>query len=150
MIHNDIREQIKQAMIAKDSTRLNVLRGLLTAFTNELVAQKRKPDEILEDDQAMAVIMRNVKQRKDSIEQFSKGGRMDLAQTEKTELDILEVFLPKQMSKEEVLEFVKSKQIETRMNDKSKAGQFMGLIMKDLKGKTDASAVKEAIDSLFA
>jgi uncharacterized protein YqeY len=150
MIQNDIRDQMKQAMIEKDSTKLNVLRGLLSAFTNELVAKKRKPDESLNDGEAMEVIRRNVKQRKDSIDQFEKGGRSDLAESEKAELLILEKFLPPQMTKEEVLEYVKAKQAETGMTDKSKAGQFMGSIMKDLKGKTDGQMVKEAVDSLFS
>ncbi len=150
MIQNDIRDQMKQAMIGKDSTKLNVLRGLLSAFTNELVAKKRKPDEILSDEEAMEVIRRNVKQRKDSIDQFEKGGRSDLAESEKADLLILEKFLPPQMTKEEVLEYVKAKQAETGMTDKSKAGQFMGSIMKDLKGKTDGQTVKEAVDSLFS
>jgi uncharacterized protein YqeY len=149
MIQIDIRDQMKQAMIEKDGTKLNVLRGLLSAFTNELVAKKRKPDESLSDEEAMEVIRRNVKQRKDSIEQFEKGGRSDLAESEKAELLILEKFLPPQMTQEEVLEYVKAKQAETGMADKSKAGQFMGSIMKDLKGKTDGQTVKEAVDSLF-
>ncbi len=137
-------------MLAKDTLRLGVLRGLLAAFTNQLVATKRKPDEFLTDDEVMEVISKQARQRKDSIEQFEKGGRSDLAQSEKEELSVLETFLPAQMSYEEVLEFVKNKQTETGMTDKTKAGQFMGLIMKDLKGKADGPMVKQAIDSLFA
>jgi uncharacterized protein len=145
MIHTDIKNQIKEAMIAKDATRLNVLRGLLTAFTNQLVASKHKPDEVLSDEDAMEVILRSVKQRKDSIEQFEKGGRADLAESEKEELEILNNFLPPQMSEEEIRTFVQNKQTELQM-DKSKAGQFMGAVMKDLKGKADSAVVKKIID----
>src|SRR5690349_3481146 len=109
-LQTDIKNKIKEAMIAKDATRLLVLKGLSAAFVNELVAKKRKPDEELGDDDAMSVINRAVKQRKDSIEQFEKGGRQDLADNEKAELKILETFLPAQMSREEVLDFVKKKQ----------------------------------------
>ena len=148
--HIDIREEIKKAMLAKDSLRLSVLRGLLSAFTNQLVATKRKPDEELSDEDVLEVISKQARQRKDSIEQFEKGGRADLADDEKAELKILEAYLPAQMSYEDVLDFVQKKINEAGIVDKSKSGQFMGLIMKDLKGKTDGQMVKKAIDSLLA
>ncbi|KND48936.1 MAG: hypothetical protein AB200_00720 [Parcubacteria bacterium C7867-005] len=150
MIQTDIHEQIKQAMRDKDVVRLNVLRGLITAFTNELVAKKRKPTDPLPDEEALDLIRRGVKQRKDSIGQFEKGGRADLADAEEAELAILETLLPAQMSKEEILTFVKAKQVELGATDKSKMGQFMGSVMKDLKGKADSGDVKVAIESLFS
>ncbi len=138
-----------EAMKARDTMRLNVIRGLLSSFTNEAVAKKRKPDEQLSDEEVLTVIGRAVKQRKDSIEQFEKGGRTDLAEVEKAELSILEVYLPAQMSREEVFAYVKQKfAVEHPVLDKSKVGQFMGLIMKELKGKVDGTMVKEAVDSL--
>jgi len=137
------------ALKAKDTLRLNVIRGLLSAFTNEAVSKKRKPDEALSDEEALVVISRAVKQRKDSIEQFEKGGRPELAEVEKSELAILGTYLPTQMSQEEVVVFIKKKQVELNM-DKSKKGQFMGIIMKDLNGQADGSMVKEIIDSLFS
>ena len=83
-----------EAMKAKDILRLNVIRGLLASFTNEAIAKRRKPDEELSDDEVLIVISRAVKQRKDSIEQFEKGGRKDLVEVEKSELVILETYLP--------------------------------------------------------
>ena len=136
--------------MAKDSVRLGVVRGLVSAFTNELVAKKRKPDEELSDEDALAVISRQVKQRKDSIEQFEKGGRQDLADAEKTELVVLEKYLPTQMSGEEINTYVKNKQTELGMTDPTKKNQFMGMVMKDLKGKADGTLVKKVIDSLFS
>lgn len=149
-LHQDIKEAVKDALKAKDTLRLNVLRGLLSSFTNESVAKKRKPDEELSDEETMNVIIRAVKQRKDSIEQFEKGGRADLAEAEKSELQILETYLPAQMPREEILEYVKSRQQELNMADLSKKNQFIGTIMKELKGKTDGAMVKEIIDSLFS
>jgi uncharacterized protein len=149
-IQTDIKAKIIEAMKAKDTEKLTVLRGLSAAFTNELVAKKRRPDEELSDEEALSVISKEARKRKDSIEQFEKGGRADLAESEKAELAILEAFLPEQMSYEEVLAFVRQKQAETGMTDKTKAGQFMGTVMKDLKGKADGQVVKQAIDSLFA
>lgn len=135
-----------EAMKAREATKLSVIRGLLTAFTNELVAKGRKPDEELSDDDALAVISRAVKQRKDSIEQFEKGGRADLAEDEKKELEILQAYLPAQMSREEIFSYVQNKAKEGF--DKEKKNQFMGMIMKELKGKADGSIVREAVESL--
>src|SRR3989338_7542392 len=147
-LHQDIKGQMVLAMKARDTVRLGVIRGLLASFTNEAVAKKRKPDEELSDEDVLSVISRAVKQRKDSIEQFEKGGRTDLADAEKSELKILETYLPQQMSREEVLEYVKEK--AAGGFDKEKAGQFMGMIMKELKGKADGALVKEAVDNLLA
>ena len=147
-LHQDIKSQMIEAMKAKDALRLSVIRGLLSSFTNEAVAKKRKPDEELSDEEVLGVISRAVKQRKDSIEQFEKGNRQDLAEVEKAELAILETYLPQQMSREEVANFVKKKQTELGL-EKDKANQLMGIIMKDLKGKADGNMVKEVISSLW-
>ncbi len=136
-------------MRAKDSLRLNALRGIKAAFTNELVAKKRTPQDSLSDEEALAVITRMTKQRRDSIDQFTKGGRPDLAEKEAEELAILETFLPTQMSREEVLQAVKAKQAEMGVTDKAKAGMLIGALMKDLKGKADGKVVKEVVEGLF-
>jgi len=149
-MHQKIKDQVKEAMLAKDTVRLNTVRGLLAAFTNELVAKKRKPNEELSDEEVLDVIARGVKQRKDSIEQFRAGGRSNLAESEEIELKILEIYLPQQMTREEIENFVKSKLIETDSVDKSKAGMFTGTIMKDLKGRADGALVKQVVDSLLA
>jgi len=141
-----IKNDIKEAMRARDSLRLDTLRGLLAAFTNELV--KKAGAASLSDDEVIAVIRRAVKQRRDSIEQFEKGGRKDLADKEKAELTILESYLPKLMSREEIEKFVKGKIAGGMTFDKAKANQFMGAIMKELKGKADGADVKAVIEKL--
>ena len=93
-LHTDIKAQMIEAMKAREATKLGVIRGLLSSFTNENVSKKRKPDEELSDEEVLGVIGRAVKQRKDSIEQFEKGGRKDLVEVEKSELVILETYLP--------------------------------------------------------
>jgi uncharacterized protein YqeY len=75
--HEELKRGIMEAMKAKDTVRLSVYRGLVTAFTNELVSKGKKPDEFLSDEEVMTVIQRTAKQRKDSIDQFAKGGRQD-------------------------------------------------------------------------
>ena len=136
-------------MMARDTVRLEVLRGLVTAFTNELVATGRTPQDFLTDEQALAVITRASKQRKDSIEQFTKGGREDLAESEKAQLTILETYLPKLMDKSEVEKIVRAKKEELGIIDATKKGMLMAAIMKDLKGKADGMVVKEVVDDLF-
>lgn len=148
-LQQTIKDQIKQAMLSKDTVKLGVVRGLVSSFTNELVALKRTPQDELSDEEVLNVIRRAVKQRKDSIDQFTKGGREDLAETEKAELSILETYLPAMMSKEDVMAFAKTKIAEMGTVDKSKAGQFMGILMKDLKGKADGDIVKEVVEILL-
>ncbi|MEK7129219.1 MAG: GatB/YqeY domain-containing protein [Patescibacteria group bacterium] len=148
-IHEQIRETIKEAMRAKNAVRLNVVRGLLSAFTNELVAKKRKPSDMLPDEEALEVIRRAVKQRKDSVSQFEKGNRSDLADGEKAELIYLEKYLPKMMSPEEILPVVEAKMKEMGVTDKSKAGMLLGALMKELKGKADGADVKAVVDKLL-
>ena len=94
MLHEQIKNNIKEAMMAHDTVRLETYRGMLSAFTNELVSKNRKPNEILGDEEAIAVITRLSKQRKDSIEQFKKGNREDLVKEEEAQLAILETYLP--------------------------------------------------------
>lgn len=150
MLHEEIKNKIKDAMKAKDIVALNVYRGLVTAFTNELVATGKTPQDMLGDEQALAVIARTAKQRKDAIEQFTKGGRMDLADEDAAQLAILETYLPKLMDKGEVENIARTKQTELGITDPTKKGMLMSALMKDLKGKADGNVVKEVVDSLFA
>lgn len=147
-LHKQIKDDIKDAMIKKDTLRLTVLRNISSALMNEMIAKKISGEE-LPDEDTITIIRRLVKQRKDSIEQFTKGNRLDLVKNEEDEMKILETFLPKLMEKEEVKNFIKAKIDEVGTIDKTKAGQFMGSIMKELKGKADGMLVKQVIDELI-
>ncbi len=148
-LHETIREQIKESMKAKDEVRLRTVRGILTAFTNELVATGKKPQDILPDEQALTVINRLAKQRKDSIEQFTAGNRADLADIEKAELVVLMTYLPTLMSQDEIRPLAEAKMKELGITDKSKMGMLVGGLMKDLKGKADGGDVKTVVESLL-
>ena len=148
-LQKDIQGKIKDAMIAKDAVRLTVLRGLVSAFTNESVAKGKTPQDELPDEDAISAIKRAVKQRKDSIEQFTKGNRIDLVAVEEAELKILDTFLPQTMSKEEIRKIAEAKKAELGVTDKAGLGKFMGAVMKELKGKADGNDVKEVVKSLF-
>ncbi len=131
-IHENLKKEIPDAMRAKDEVRLRTLRSLVTAMTNEVVNKKRKPDEFLTDDEALAVLKRAANQRKDSIEQFEQGGRPELAEPEKLELAIIAAYLPAQMSEEEVRAAVAAKASELGATSKA-----------------DGALVKAAVDSLL-
>ena len=146
MIHEEIKGHIKEAMLAKDQVRLETLRAILSACTNELVSKGMKPQEILSDENTLTVISRIAKQRKDAISQFRAGNREDLAQEDEAQLKIIETFLPKQMDEEEIRNFVKSK-IGT-LGDSQDKGKLIGLIMKDLKGKADGMLVKKIVEEM--
>ncbi len=148
-LHEQIKGEIKEAMMAKDTVRLSVVRGLTTAFMNELVATGRTPQDFLSDEDVLKVITRTAKQRKDSISQFEAAGRQDLADEDKVQLAILEKYLPTLMSAEEVRPIAEAKKAELGVTDKSGAGKLTGMLMKDLAGKADGTVVKQVVDSLF-
>jgi hypothetical protein len=149
MLHEQIKNKIKEAMMSKDAVSLKALRNMVAAFTNELVAKNKKPNEMLSDEEVLAVIARLAKQRKDSIAQFKQGGREDLVKEEEAELAILEVYLPQMMDKEAIEKIAQAKKTELGITDATKKGILMSALMKDLKGKADGTAVKEVVDSLF-
>lgn len=148
-MQDKIKAEIKPAMIAKDTVRLGTLRMILAAFTNELVTQGRPPTDPLSDEDCMKVIKRLAKQRKDSIDQFTAGGRPELAADEQAELAVIESFLPAQMSEADIETKVKAKLAESPL-DPTKKGQFVGMMIKELGDTADGAVVKAVIDRLTA
>ena len=149
MIHEEIKNKIKEAMLAKDELGKRAYRNIASAFTNEVVASGKKPDEMIDDEGALKVLSRLAKQRKDSIDQYTKGGREDLAKEEEAELQIIEKYLPEMMGEDEVRKLAEDKKTEMGIDDPSKKGMLIGALMKDLKGKADGGVVKNVVDSLF-
>ncbi len=149
MLHEQIKNGIKEAMLAHNALRLKAFRAMSAAFTNELVAKNIKPQEMLKDEEAISVIGRLAKQRKDSIEQFKKGKREDLVKEEEFELEILETYLPKMMDENEVKKIAKAKKDALNIADIAQKGMLMSALMKDLKGRADGNMVKKVVDSLF-
>lgn len=167
-IHETLKKSIPDAMRARDEVRLRTLRSLVTAMTNEVIAKKRKPDEFLADEEALAVLKRAASQRKDSIEQFEKASRSDLAEPEKAELAIIESYLPKMMGREEIMTIAKAKMAELGISGKADTaktggagspdaaqsvafrGKFIGALMKELKGEADGAEVKAVVDNLLS
>jgi len=148
-LHEDIKSSLKDAMKAKDAVRLRVVRALLTAFMNEMVATGRTPQDTLTDDEVLTVIKRASKQRKDSIEQYETAGRDELAVPEKEELEVLETYLPTLMTQDEIRPIAEAKKAELGAEDKSKMGILIGAIMKELGGKADGGDVKAVVESIL-
>lgn len=149
MIQHDIKAQIVAAMKAKDSTRMNTLRGLSAAFTNELVAKGKKPTEELPDEDALAVIRREVKKRKEAADAFRKGGREESAAQEEEEQKLLETFLPAMMDVDEITKVVEAKKNELGVTEKKDMGRLMGAVMAELKDKADGGDVKTVVEKMF-
>ena len=149
-LQEQIKEEMKNSMRARETAAVMTYRGLMSAFTNEVVAQKKSPDTPISDEDALMVITREAKRRKDSISQFTDAGRDDLADDEKAELVFLEKFLPTMMSIEEITKIVSANKEAMGITDPAEKGKFIGAVMGELKGKADGAGVKSVADSLFS
>jgi hypothetical protein len=148
-LHEQIKGEMKEAMKAKNQPRLMAIRGLLSAFMNEAVTKRYKPDQILTNEEALVVIKRAVNQRKDAINQFKTGGREDLAANEQGELVYLEKYLPQMMSCEEIKKIAGATASTLGVDGKANAGKLMSVLMKELKGRADGADVKAVVDELL-
>ncbi|OGF47240.1 MAG: aspartyl-tRNA amidotransferase [Candidatus Firestonebacteria bacterium RIFOXYA2_FULL_40_8] len=134
-------EDLKLAMKAKDELKLSTVRLLKNAVNNAELAKKKT----FTDDEIIAVIQSAIKQRKDSIEQYSKGGRAELAAQEENEMKILQAYLPAQLSEEEVRKLVLDVIKETGAASVKEMGKVMGKLMPLVKGKADNSLVSSVV-----
>lgn len=150
MIKTALKEALKDAMRAKDEIALNTIRACLAAFTTELVSKGKKPTDELTDDEIIIVLKRLVKQRKDAIQQFTDGGRPELAESEKKESEIIEAYLPAQASEADIEKVTKEKITELGVTDISGAGKLTGAVLKALGGNADGQVVKAVIARLLA
>jgi len=142
-LKEQITEDMKTAMRAKDSERLGTIRLLLAAL------KQKEVDERVELDDAMvvAIVDKMVKQRKDSIAAFTTGGRADLADKESAEIKVLEVYLPQRMSADEVATAVKAIVAELGASGPGDMGKVMGVVKTRLAGKADMGQVSAAVKS---
>lgn len=136
-----ISEDLKTAMKARDQLKIDTLRAALSAFTYKRTETGK--DE-LSNEEELAVLQKQVKQRNDSIAEYTKAGRTELAEKEKLERDILNQYLPAQKSAEEVREIVR-KIIESIPADGRNQGAVMKQVMPQLKGLADGNLVKQIV-----
>jgi len=136
-----LAQEVKSAMLAKDADRLSALRLLKSAVG---YTQIEKKTENLSEPDFIAVVQKEVKKRRDSIEQFEKGGRPELADKERKEITVLETFLPKPLSAEELEQFVKATIQELGATSKKE----MGPVIKAVQGKAAGRAEGKTISAI--
>ncbi len=149
MISERIRADMIAAMKAKDALRVSTLRGVLAAFTNELVAKGMKPTEQISDDLALSVLKRLVKQRAEAQQQYTAGNRPELAEKEEKERAMLDPYLPEGASTEEIERVARAKKEELGIEDQSGLGSLVGAVMKEMRGTADGAAVKEVVRKIL-
>ena len=145
-LQNKIDEDLKSAMVSKDADRLSVLRMLKSAVKYGAIEKKQAE---LSDADVLQVIQKQIKQRRESIEQFSKGARADLAAKEAKEAEILERYLPKQLSEAELAQFVTAEVKTAGAASKKDFGRMMKILTEKLKGQADAKRVSEILGRLL-
>lgn len=139
-----IMEDIKTAMKAKDTVSLTTLRALKTALTNAAIESGNK-DNIVEESDALAIVRKQIKQRNDSVEQFEKANRPELAETEKAEILVLEKYLPAGLSDAEIDTIVTAAISESGASSKADMGKVMGLAQAKAQGRADGKTLSQAI-----
>lgn len=143
MLKKKFQEELKQSMLARDTLKTSVLRLLLSAI-NYYEIQKGLGYEATDED-VITVIQKEAKQRRDSIEQFTLGERQELADKETKELEILQTYLPQQMSEEEIKSIVKQTIQEIGATTIADMGKVMAALMPKVKGKADGGLVSKIV-----
>lgn len=149
-VKDQIFADLKEAMKAKDQDKLRVLRSLKAKLMEAEISERKGGEASLSDQSAIQVITKAAKQRKESIDQFLKGGREDLVANEKLELVIIEAYLPELMSEDEVRKIVKDKIAAVGATGPQDMGKVMGPLMGQLRGKADGSLVSQLVKEELA
>lgn len=145
-LYEKFESEMKAALKQGDAVKLSVMRMLVSAVRQVQIDKNVKS---LDDAEVLQILKRQIKQRRDSIEQFVKGGRQDLADKETVELKVLETYMPAQMSEEELSAIVKAAIAESAAKTKADAGKVMKLVMEKAKGKCDGKLVNQLVMKLL-
>jgi len=140
-----LTEELKEALRAGNHTKLSVIRLLKSSIKNREI-EKMAP---LTDEEVIGIIMTALKQRRESIEQFQKGGREDLVQKEKSELEVLQTFLPQQLSEEELVSEVQAVIREVGASSPKDMGKVMKIVMVRVKGRAEGARVSSLVKELM-
>ncbi len=145
-----IKDLLKEAMKAGDEVGKMTYRGLLSSFMMFLVANNKKPQDTLTDEEIMTVIKKEIKKREDSIKQFIDAGRAELAESEILEKNILMKFMPAQLSYDEVEKKVGEIIAKLGEVDVKMMGKYIGMCVKELKDVADGNHIKQAVEKILA
>lgn len=144
MLKDELKDQLKTSMLAKNELKTQVIRFILSGITYYEIKKGGAGYEATDED-VMEVIHKEVKQRHDSIEQFEKAKRVDLVAKEKAELAILETYLPTQLTEDEVKKLVDEAVVSTGASLPQDMGKVMGALMPKVKGKADGTLVSRLV-----
>lgn len=144
MTKQQLQEDLKQSMLARDAQKTSVLRMILSAVNYHEINKGGAGYEATEED-VITVIQNQAKQRRDSIEQFTAGNRPELAEKEQQELEIINAYLPAQMGEEEIRKLVKDAITSTGASTPQDMGKVMAALMPATKGKADGSLVSKIV-----
>ena len=140
-LQEEISAALKDAMRARDEAKMSTLRLVLTAIKN----REKEARNLLEDQEVISVITSQIKQRRESIEQYRKAGREDLAQTEENELHILQGYMPEQVSEEEISKTLDEIIAEVGAVSMKDMGKVMKAAMAELAGKAEGGAINAMV-----
>lgn len=146
-LFDQINQQIKEAMLARDHARLEALRGIKKEFLEANTAPGHKGE--LTDEEAIKIISKLLKQREDSAAIYSENNRPDLAEEDEAEAAIYREFLPTPLTEEEIRERVKEIVARLGVSDMKGMGQVMGVATKELAGKADGKSISAAVRSIL-
>ena len=149
-VKEQIFSDLKEAMKAKDQDKLRVLRSLKAKLMEAEIAERKGGEGSLSDEATIQVITKAAKQRKESIDQFTKGGRTDLVANEEVELAIIEAYLPEMMSEEELRKIVINKINVVGASGPQDMGKVMRPLMGELRGKADGALVSKIVKESLA
>ncbi|MHB0976269.1 MAG: GatB/YqeY domain-containing protein [Candidatus Aquicultorales bacterium] len=144
-LKEQLSNDMKAAMRSGDKLRLSTIRLLISEIKNAEIAK----GEGLADEEVVELVQRQVKRRREAVEQYEKGGRAELAEKETSEAKILESYLPSQLGDEELEEIVKAAIRETGASSKKEMGKVMGAVMPKVKGKAEGTRVSKTVASLL-
>jgi hypothetical protein len=146
-----ITEDLKSAMRAKDKVRLRTLRSLRAAITNKEIDKRQEGEGgELDEQEQLALVRKQVKQRKDSIEQYEKAGRDDLVEKEQAEIDVLDDYLPQPLTDEELEEKISAIIDDVGAETMADMGPVMGRAMSELRGRADGSRVQQIVREMLS
>lgn len=141
MLKEKLQQDVKDALKSGDGKKRTVLGMVMSAIKNKEIEKRSE----LNDDDVVAVIASEIKKRKDSVEQFEKGGRPELAEGEKKEIEMLMVYMPEQMSEEEIQNEIKKTIAETGIKDMKEMGKLIGAVMARVRGRASSQIVVKIV-----
>ncbi len=142
-----VNEQLTTAMKNKDKTKLDVLRAIKKSIIEFNTSGSGK---VLDEDESIKLLNQQAKMRRESIEMFTNGGRLELAEKEKEELEVIVGFLPKQLSEDEVKEIALKVKLDTNASTMADMGKLMGAVMKEVSGKADGKVVQSIVKEILS